>query len=145
MAKEILNLSEGYAIVKIVGNTPETITLDEDLMCATQEQAREPYGDPAGTLVPFKVGINFVQWTCGTGITITRGGVDVIEIMGTPGSLDFSSDMMSTDYTEADQDITVTITGKGTLLMKLRKSKGYSSKIEPEYFGQYDDITKVGS
>lgn len=145
MAKEILSLTEGYAIVKIVGAGAEIITLASDLMSPTQEQTRDPYGDPGGNLVPFKVGINFLQWTCGTSISIVRDGVTVVDIQGTPGSLDFSSDFLSTDYTKEDKDITVTITGGGTLLMKLRKAKGYSSKVEPQYFGQYDDPTKVGS
>ena len=67
-----------------------------------------------------------------------------MELYGSPGVINFSSDFLSTDYTEYDSNITVTLTGGGTLLMKLRKSEGYASKIEPEYFGQYDNKTKVG-
>ena len=145
MAKQILSLTEGYAIVKIVGTGTETIALGTDLMSPTQEPAFEPYGDSNGTPVPYKVGINFLQWTCdNAGIDITRNGINVVEIRGTPGSLDFSSDFLSTDYTGSDKDITVNMKGEGTLLMKLRKAKGYSSKIEPQYFGQYDNPTKVG-
>lgn len=145
MAKQILSLTEGYAIVKIVGTGTETISLKTDLMSATQEQEMNPYGDTGGDEVPQKVGINFLQWTCAdAGIDITRNSVKVVEIRGTPGSLDFSSDFLSTDYTESESDIVVNMIGDGTLLMKLRKAKGYSSKIEPEYFGQYDNPNKVG-
>lgn len=139
MSLDILTLTENYAIVKVVGTGTESLTLSS-LISPTQEQAKDSNGDS----IPFKVGINFIQWATGDNISITRDGTKIVEIYGSPGSFNYSSDYLSTDYTKEDKDISITIAGGGTVLLKLRKAGGFASKIEPEYFGQYDNITKVG-
>lgn len=139
MAKKILTLTNGYAIVKVVGAGTESIAL-ADLLLPSEAPAKDLAGNP----IPYKVGINFVQWAVGTSAEITRNSEKIVELVGSPGSINFAADLLTTDYTHADKDISIAIVGGGTVLVKLRKTAGYASKIEPEYFGQYDNPTKVG-
>lgn len=134
MAKSILKLTETQAVVKISGSGTETITM-ADLMSPTQVASGGAYS----------VGINFIQWTVGTSATIVRNSVTIFELFTNTGSFDLSGYGGCTDYTQADQPIAITITGGGTLLIILRKEAGFRSKIEPEYFGPYDNPTVAGS
>jgi hypothetical protein len=135
MAKTILNITENYAVVRITGAGAETIDVDTDLLKSTQE---------LDTVKPRKVGLSDVQWTCGESVIISRNGVNKLELY--PGANNFAlgGQTSAIDYTDGDKNITVTIAGGGTVYLVLRKAGGYLSKIEPEYFGQYDNPTKVG-
>ena len=133
MPKRIMKLTETLATVKIDGTGTETITLNADLLSPTQELADTQH-----------VGIQFLQWTTGGNIAISRGGVNLYTLFG--GSVfDLSGHGGMLDTEQSDQNITVTITGNGTILMNLRKMSGYNSKIEPWAFGQYDNPNVVGS
>lgn len=133
MAKTILKLTETEAVVKISGTGTETINLSTDLLSSTQALQ--------GTL---KVGVTFLQWTTGESITLTRNSVVVMKLFTNTGEFDLGGNGGFADYTQSDQNIAVTIAGDGVIFLTLRKAGGYKSKIEPEYFGQYDDPTKVG-
>lgn len=134
MAKSILTKTETSAVVKLTGAGTETITLNTDLLSTTQELD--------GTL---KVGISFIQWTTGGNVTIVRNGVTVFELYVNSGSMDLAGHGGCVEYTQGDQNIVVTITGGGTVLMTLRKAGGYKSKIEPHYYGSYDNPTVAGA
>lgn len=134
MAKTVLTKTETLAVVKITGAGSETIDLSTDLLSITQVLN--------GTL---KVGINFIQWTTGGNVTIVRNGVTIFDLYTNTGNFDLSAHGGCVEYTQGDQNIVVTITGGGTVLLTLRKAGGYDSKIEPHYFGQYDNPTVVGA
>jgi len=135
MSKTILKLTETLAVIKLVAsaNTTETITLAE-LASPTQELI----GD-------LSVGITHVQWATQTHVTVTRNSTEVLRLYPNTGGFDFGGYGGCTDYTQEDQSIVVDFTGGGTVLLTLRKASGYKSKIEPEYFGQYDNPAVVGS
>lgn len=135
MTKRIMKLTETSAVVKITGSSPETIDLSVDLLSPTQEL--DPDNDP-------KVTITFAQWTTGEKILVERDGDEIFELHPNTGIFDFGGYGGFSEDTNATDDIDVTITGGGVLYLTLRKEKGYLSKIEPEYFGQYDNPTKVG-
>lgn len=147
MSKQILRLTETEAVVKIVGSSAEIITLEEDLLSPTQVLGSDidpdPEHPPLQGITPLKVGITCVQWATATNATIVRGGTTIFDLPLT-GTLDLAQGRSAADYEEADQDITVTNIGGGTTILYLRKAGGYYSKEETEYFGQHDDITKVG-
>lgn len=129
-----MKLTETLATVKINGTGTETITLNSDLLSPTQELGATP-----------TVGIMFLQWTTGGNIAITRNGVNIFELYGATGVFDLSGHNGMLDTQNSTDNIAVTITGGGTLLMNLRKMSGYNSKIEPWAFGQYDNPEAVGS
>jgi arginine repressor len=134
MAKRIMKLTDTLAIVKVVGTGSETIALGVDLLPTTQIVSGTP-----------TVGIGFIQWTCGTSVTVARGGVNVMELHTNEGSFDLAGNGGMLDTQNGTSDLVVTIAGGGTVFITLRKMSGYASKIEPEKFGQYDDPTAVGS
>lgn len=134
MAKSILKLTETQAVIKITGSGTETITM-ADLLSTTQVVSGDAYS----------VGINYLQWTVGTSATIVRNGVNVFELFTNTGNFDLSGYGGCTDYTQASQPIAITIVGGGTVFIILRKETGFRSKIEPEYFGSYDNPNVAGS
>jgi hypothetical protein len=133
MAKTIMKMTQTEAVVKINGTGTETINLSTDLLSTSQVLQ----GD-------LKVGLTFLQWTTGGNISITRGGVEIYKLFTNTGNFDMGGNGGFADYTQSDENIVVSITGDGVIFLTLRKAGGYKSKIEPEYFGQYDDQTKVG-
>lgn len=149
MAKEILYLTETQAVVKIVGSSPETIDIEEDLLSPTQVlgSSLDPddpdYHPPLQGITPLSVGITCIQWAAANNVTIVRGGETIYDLPLT-GTLDLSQGRSAADYGQKDQNITVTNNGGGTTILYLRKAGGYLSKVETEYFGQHDDVTKVG-
>lgn len=134
--KYIAKKTEGTAIVKVGGTTfTETITLATDLLVPSQTIS-------GGA---FNVGIQHLQWVttnAGEKITITRNGQVVIELMG-QGTMDLSGNGGFIDSQESASDLVCT--GTGWLYISLRKTAGYSTKIETWKFGQYDNTTVVGS
>ena len=136
MAKAVLKLTETSAVVKVTGTGATTINLDTDLLSPTQVLS--------GT-VARRVGISFIQYSTGGNIIISRNGVNVFELHNNTGTFDLAGYGGCSDYTDANQNIVVTITGGGTMLIALRKDAGYDSKIETHKFGPYDNTTVVGS
>jgi hypothetical protein len=79
-------------------------------------------------------------------LTITRGGITVFA--GSPGAvieLEFISNGFS-DSVGNTSDLSFTIgTAAVTGYMTLRKIAGWSTKVENETYGAYDDPTRVGA
>ena len=79
-------------------------------------------------------------------LTITRGGITVFA--GSPGAvieLEFISNGFS-DSVGNTSDLAFTIgTAAVTGYMTLRKIAGWSTKVENETYGAYDDPTRVGA
>jgi hypothetical protein len=119
-------------------NATETITLATDLLTSTEIVQGTPTAP-----------IAYIQYTIdkpeATKVLITRGGVDVIGLYNLDGSLDFAGNGGFLEKTGQTSDIVVTITGTAFVYITFRKTAGYKSKIEPEFFGQYDNPNVVGS
>lgn len=134
MAKTIMKLTETLAIVKISGTTPETITLNSDLLSSTQVVSGTP-----------KVGIGYLCWTTGGNIKISRNSVDIYDLYTNTGEFDLSGNGGMLDTINGTSNLVVTITTGGVIFLTLRKIEGYASKIEPWRYGQYDNTGATGS
>lgn len=81
-----------------------------------------------------------------SGVTITRNGTVVL--VAAPENapvLDLNTSGIS-DNVANDKDLTVSITGAAaTGYIVLRKVSGWSTKVEPEQFGSYDNVNQVGA
>ena len=81
-----------------------------------------------------------------SGVTITRNATPVI--VAAPENapvLDLNVNGIS-DSVENDKDIVVSIAGAAaTGYIVLRKLAGWSTKVETEQYGAYDDVTRVGA
>lgn len=95
-----------------------------------------------------KVSIAFVQWACSPGaadvITISRGGTTVLTLYQN-GELDFGGNGGFLDKTAETSDFLITIVGTAQVYLTLRKTAGYTSKLEPAQFSIYDNPAAVGS
>lgn len=88
----------------------------------------------------------------GTGIiTVTRKSKKIMVLNATAanGKIDLQGTMVPDD-TEIASDIVVSFADAGLnlgsqLWLKLRKIAGWDTRIEPAYYGAYDDETKVGA
>lgn len=145
VTKTVLKKTQTEAVVKVAGtpaSTPAaTIDLDTDLVASTEA---------AGTAGTQEVQITGVTWSGVTGSSwsISRNGVVIMSLLctGGPGHLDFTGEEMIPDSIENDQDIVVTVAGgQAEVWLRLRKSAGYNTKIQPEQFGIYDDQTSTSS
>jgi hypothetical protein len=139
MAKRILKQTETIAVVKVSGtNISETITLATDLLAPTMIVDGTP-----------KVNIIYTQWNVSGGasdtVTITRGGVQVLNLFQNAGELDMGGNGGFADDTNNTSDLVCTIVGTANVYLTLRKVDGYASKIETAQFGPYDNTTAVGS
>jgi hypothetical protein len=137
--KTIMKKTETSVIIKISGtDVAETITLATDLLATTEVIQGTPTAP-----------IAFIQYTIdkpeAAKVVITRGGVAVIGLYNPDGFLDFAGNGGFLEKTGQTSDIVVTITGTAFVYITLRKTAGYKSKIEPEFFGQYDNPNAVGS
>lgn len=137
--KTIIKKTHQEAVVKVVGTGGGSVTIDlsDDLL-------------PTGQVLDGatqKASIVAVMWTGDTAgaIEITRGLLTVMNLQAAPaGQLFFDGQIMPPDNTGETDDISVTITGDAELWIRLRKTAGYKTTIEPEQFGPYDDPTKAG-
>ena len=83
----------------------------------------------------------------GAGLRIVRNGKNIIACSPENAPfLDLNSTGIS-DNTNNTADITVTndVAKPVTGYLVLRKVAGWSSKVEPEQYGSYDDVTRVGA
>jgi hypothetical protein len=142
VTKTVLKNTNLEAVVKVAGTpatTPSaTIDLDVDLVPATQVAS--------GTQRVNIAGVTY-SGAAGGVITITRNSVVIMTLLAdTNGNIDFTGQDMIPDSIENDQDIVVTASGAQVeCWLRLKKVDGYSSKIEPEQFGIYDNTTTAGS
>ena len=138
MSKRVLKQTDTLAVVKVWGTgSTDTISLATDLLSPTAVINGTP-----------KVNISHVTWGVTPGasdqVTVTRNSVPVFNLYQN-GQFDLSGNGGWAEDTENTSNIVVTFTGTGFLYLTLRKAAGYQSKVEPEYFGQYDNPTAVGS
>lgn len=141
--KTYLKKTQQEVVVKIQGdatNSDATIDLDIDLVASTETAGS------AGTQVVNIVGL---QWTGAANgvVTITRNSVVIAVLQANAsGELDFGGQMMTPENTQNTQDIVVTISGAAAQCwLRLRKSAGYNTKIQPEQYGIYDDQTSISA
>lgn len=140
-AKTVLKKTQTEAIVKVAGSgAAETIDLDVDIVASTET---------AGSAGTQEVQITGVTWTGAAGgvITITRNSVTIMTLQANnQGHIDFLQSGMFPDNVENDQNIVVTISGaQAECWLRLRKSAGYNTKIQPEQYGIYDDQTSTSA
>lgn len=134
-----MKLTERDAVVKFAGSAGSSIlTLSTELKCANEFINGSP-----------RVSICGVQWTGSTDstIVIVRSGVTIMTLnCGASGALEMNGQMMIPDDIEANNNITVNITGDAAeLWMRLRKISGYQSGYEAAVYGQYDDQNRLGA
>lgn len=79
--------------------------------------------------------------------TISRNGNRTMTLIAeNQGQLDFSGQMMIPDTTNSDKDIAVAITGGNMeVWLRLKKLSGYTSTVEYEKYGAYDDELRRGA
>lgn len=136
--KSFLKLSTQEVVLKVAGTAgSQTVTMAE--LATTSQEAVGPY-------VVNIVGVTWTGSSAGV-ITIARGGTTIMTLQSTPsGSIDFGGQTLPAESTKNTDPIVVTISGgQAECWIRLRKTSGYSSKIEPYAYGSYDDPTKVGS
>lgn len=149
MAKHFIKISEIDCAVKIYGpaGTVETIDLDVDLI-SKYADGTTPREEVVEGAVP-QVVITGMTWTgeLGATLNIDRGTARIASLQSqTTTQYDFSGQGFMPDNVEADKNIVCTIgaTGHFELWLKLRKISGYSTRIEYQTFGAYDNPNKVG-
>jgi hypothetical protein len=139
VTKTVLIVTDSYAVVKVAGSgAAATIDLQTDLLKSNEVLD--------GTQ---RVEISGVQWSGAQDgvITITRNDVVVMTLQANAtGSLDMGGVMITPDHVGNSVDIVVTISGaQAECWLRLRKSEGYKSKVEPSLYGEYDDPARVGA
>jgi len=143
IAKTILKKTPREVIIKVTGAATDTTTLDLD---GSDLTASTEVAGTAGTQV---VNIAGLQWTGANGglITITRNSKIITQLQtGAAGALEMNGQMMVPDSQENTSDIVVTFTNAaGELWVKLHKGDGWSTKIQPEQYGIYDDETSISA
>lgn len=140
VTKTIMRKTHQTVEVRVAGTSDSaTINLAEDLL-------------PTGQVLDGstqKVSIIGVNWTGASGgvITITRNSVVIMTLQtGAAGMIYFDGQQMGSENTEEASNIVVTISGaQSECWIKLRKTFGYKTTIEPEQFGPYDNPNAAGS
>ena len=132
MSKRVIKLTNTLSVVKVWGTgTTDTITLATDLLSSAEIVSGTP-----------KINISHVTWGVSPGasdqVTVTRNSVPVFNLYQN-GQFDLSGNGGWAEDTENTSNIVVTFVGTGFIYLTLRKAGGFKSKVEPEYFGQYDN------
>lgn len=140
VTKTVMKKTHQEAVVKVAGTAAAaTVDLSADLVAAGQVL------DGATQ----KVSIVGVTWTGAADgiVTIARNSVTIMTLQANAaGMLYFDGQTMIPDNLEESSDIVVTISGaQAECWLKLRKTSGYKTTVEPEQFGHYDDPTVAGS
>ena len=130
-----ISITESKAIVKVSGTgVTETIVLADLVPLSGTQTATGPYK------------VSFLQASWGSVSTgsfaIKRDGVTIFAGSGS-GSIDLER-TMAADNTKEDKDFSVTTTGECYVYITLRKNAGYTNKLTPWRYGQYDDPTETG-
>ena len=119
------------AITATGSNENVTIDIDSDLKLTNETI----------TSSALKVAIQKIEYSCEAAkdITVVRNSVLVATVA--PGAPKIETSIQD----EGDQDIVVTFSGKGMILLHLSKMGGFNDPVETPEFGAYDDQTAVGS
>jgi hypothetical protein len=134
MAKTLIKQTEPEEVWKFVGTTlNDTVALATDCLSPTMVIQGTPTANIRGMIWSSSVGTT-------DAFTITRNSVVVLKLSGS-GKMELNG---FTDTTNNTSDIVVTSVGSGTLYLTIKKIAGYKSKIEPEFYGQYDNTTVTG-
>ena len=134
ITKTVLAKDNRKAIVRVTAtgsNENVTIDIDADLKLTNETI----------TSSALKVAIQKIEYSCEAAkdITVVRNSVLVATVA--PGAPKIETSIQD----EGDQDIVVTFSGKGMLLLHLSKMGGFNDPVETPEFGAYDDQTAVGS
>ena len=137
MPSRILKQTETLAVIKIWGtNASGSISLATDLLSPTMVIQGTP-----------TVNISYLTWTVSSAntdvINIKRNGSTVIGLYQNTGEIDLSANGGFTEDTDNTHDFDYQIIGTGYCYMTVRKVSGYKSKIQPETFGQYDNVNSI--
>ena len=91
-------------------------------------------------------GVTFTGAAAGVA-TISRNGNRTMTLLAeNQGQFDFSGQMMCPDSTNSDQDIAVAVTGGNMeVWLRLKKVSGYTSTVEYEKYGAYDNELRLGA
>ena len=134
ITKTVLAKDNRKAIVRVTAtgiNENTTIDIDADLKLTNETI----------TSSDLKVAIQKIEYSCEAAkdITVVRNSVLVATVH--PGAPKIETSIQD----EGDQDIVVTFSGKGMILLHLSKMGGFNDPVETPEFGAYDDQTAVGS
>ena len=134
ITKTVLAKDNRKAIVRVTAtgsNENVTIDIDSDLKLTNETI----------TSSALKVAIQKIEYSCEAAkdITVVRNSVLVATVH--PGAPKIETSIQD----EGDQDIVVTFSGKGMILLHLSKMGGFNDPVETPEFGAYDDQTAVGS
>ena len=134
ITKTVLAKDNRKAIVRVTAtgtNENVTIDIDSDLKLTNETI----------TTSALKVAIQKIEYSCEAAkdITVVRNSVLVATVH--PGAPKIETSIQD----EGNQDIVVTFSGKGMILLHLSKMGGFNDPVETPEFGAYDDQTAVGS
>ena len=133
ITKTVLAKDNRKAIVRVTATSAgnATIDIDSDLKLTNETI----------TSSALKVAIQKIEYSCQAAkdITVVRNSVLVATVH--PGAPKIETSIQD----EGDQDIVVTFSGKGMILLHLSKMGGFNDPVETPEFGAYDDQTAVGS
>lgn len=134
ITKTVLAKDNRKAIVRVTAtgtNENVTIDIDSDLKLTNETI----------TSSALKVAIQKIEYSCEAAkdITVVRNSVLVATVH--PGAPKIETSIQD----EGNQDIVVTFSGKGMILLHLSKMGGFNDPVETPEFGAYDDQTAVGS
>lgn len=137
--KRILRLTNTEALIKVDGAVGSvTIDLDTDLLLPHEEIVGVP-----------KVSIVMMQVSGKTGsvLSVERAGENLYDLQaGSAECIDLLAIGSATDNTNSEADIVVTSSvAEGQLILKLRKTSGYVTKIQPDTYGPYDNQGSITS
>tara|TARA_A100001035_G_C27704608_1_gene464215 strand:- start:641 stop:1048 length:408 start_codon:yes stop_codon:yes gene_type:complete len=133
IVKTVLAKDNRKAIVRVTATSAGNATIDID---ADLKLTNETITSSA-----LKVAIQKIEYSCQAAqdITVVRNSVLVATVH--PGAPKIETSIQD----EGDQDIVVTFSGKGMILLHLSKMGGFNDPVETPEFGAYDDQTAVGS
>jgi hypothetical protein len=139
VTKTILKNTNQETIVKI-GGTAGSATIDLQTDCLASTQALD------GATQRVEICTAIVTGLLSSAVTIVRNSVPVLAFAGENSAIfDFEGQGFR-DNTEVTSDIVVNIAGaEAHVILTLRKTGGYATKVETATFGSYDDKTAVGS
>ena len=133
ITKTVLAKDNRKAIVRVTATSAgnATIDIDSDLKLTNETI----------TSSALKVAIQKIEYSCEAAkdITVVRNSVLVATVH--PGAPKIETSIQD----EGDQDIVVTFSGKGMIILHLSKMGGFNDPVETPEFGAYDDQTAVGS
>lgn len=128
--KVLLKMNHNEVLYKFVNDVDSsaslTVTLSTDLLKSNETLSG----------APVKVGISAIEATCADlkEITITRNSVVIMNLFENTNSMQMA---YGADHENDTYDITVNFTGKGTVIMRMLKTSGYSPVFKPEQNGGY--------